>query len=126
MGKVKYILLRKTYNILSSGGVLPKHNYMLRIDSIKLVSLMHHLQEKLHLKVVCLHNFTITGHNFKILPVYESGVKALEGLFKTYKYALTEGEYPVVETTFNDILKLLTMHGESSRIVYILHKIMAW
>ena len=45
--------------------------------------------------------------------MYESGVKALEGLFKTYKYALTEGEYPVVETTFNDILKLLTMHGES-------------
>ena len=45
--------------------------------------------------------------------MYEHGDKVLEGVFKTYKGTLPEGEYPVVKSTFNDILKLLTMRGES-------------
>ena len=45
--------------------------------------------------------------------MYEHGDKVLEGVFKTYKDTLPEGEYPVVKSTFNDILKLLTMRGES-------------
>ena len=50
---------------------------------------------------------------FQILPVYEQGGKALAGVFKIYKDALLEGEDPVEEPTFNDIVKLLTMCGES-------------
>ena len=74
---------------------------------------MQHLQEKLQLKECHLRNVTITGLNFKNLPMYEPSGKALEGMFKTYKDALPEDEYPVREPTFNDILKLLIMHDES-------------
>ena len=34
-------------------------------------------------------------------------------MLKIYKDTLPEGEYPVGEPTFKDILKLLTMHGAS-------------
>ena len=40
IGRNKYTSLRKTYNIISSGGIFPKYNYMFRIDTIKVVSLM--------------------------------------------------------------------------------------
>ena len=56
MGKFKYASLRKTYNILSSRRNVPKYNYMFRIDTIKVVSLMQHMQEKLQLKSGRLHN----------------------------------------------------------------------
>ena len=77
MVKIEYTFLRKTYNILSSGGDFPKHNYTFFIDAIKVVSFMQNLQEKLQLKVGRLRNFTIAGHHFKILPVYDCGRKAL-------------------------------------------------
>ena len=50
---------------------------------------MQHLRGKLQLKEDHLHNVTIAGHNFRNLPGYERGVKALEGMLKTYKDALT-------------------------------------
>ena len=65
MGKVKHTLLQKTYNIISSGGDFPKHNYTLCIDAIKVVSLMHNLQEKIQLKAGRLRNVTISGHDLK-------------------------------------------------------------
>ena len=34
-------------------------------------------------------------------------------MFKTYNYALPEGEDPVEEPEFSDIVKLMTMCGES-------------
>ena len=74
--KEKYTLLRKTYDILSSGN-FPKYNYMFRIDTIKVVSLMQHMQEKLQLKSICLQNIAIAGQKIKNLPVYERGGKGL-------------------------------------------------
>ena len=43
--KVKYTSLRKTYNVLSSGGDFSNNNYTFHIDATKVVSLMQHLQE---------------------------------------------------------------------------------
>ena len=40
----EFTSLRKTYGILSSGGILPKYNYMFRIDTIIFISLMKHMQ----------------------------------------------------------------------------------
>ena len=74
---------------------------------------MQNLREKIQLKAGRLRNVTISGHNLKNLPVCERGSKALEVMFKTYKDALPEGEDPVGEPTLNDIVKLLTMCGES-------------
>ena len=47
MGKFKYALVQNTLNIVSYGGIFPKYNNMFRIDTIKVVSLMHHIQENL-------------------------------------------------------------------------------
>ena len=44
IGRNKYTSLRKTYDVLSSGGILPKYNYMFHIDTIKVISLMQHIQ----------------------------------------------------------------------------------
>ena len=41
--KDKYTSLRKTYNLISSGGNFPRYNYMFRIDTIKNFSLMQHM-----------------------------------------------------------------------------------
>ena len=82
IGNGKYTSLQKTYNILSSGGILKKYNYKFRIDTIKVVWLMYHMQEKLQLKADRLHNVTIAGQKFKNLPVYERGVKGLQSLLK--------------------------------------------
>ena len=59
-----------------------------------------------------LRSITIYGHNFNALPVYERGGNSIEGMFKTYNDALPEGEYPVGEPSFNDIVKLLKMRGD--------------
>ena len=48
-GKEKYILLRKTYDIISSGGNLTKYNHTFCIDTIKFVSLMQLIQKYLQL-----------------------------------------------------------------------------
>ena len=44
---------------------------------------------------------------------HERGVKELESMCNTYKDSLSEGGEPVVKPTFNDIVKLLTICGES-------------
>ena len=113
IGENKYTSLRKTYGILSSGRIFPKHNYMLRIDKIKIFLLMQYIQEKLQLKAGRLQNVTITGHKFKYIPVYECGSKGIRSLFKEYQDSLLEDEGSIVFTTFCDIFKLVTMCGES-------------
>ena len=45
--------------------------------------------------------------------MYEHGGKALEGKLKTYRGVLLEDEDPVGEPTFNDIVNLLKMCGDS-------------
>ena len=49
MRRVKYYLLRKKYNIVSSGGNLTKYNHTFCIDTIKFVSLMQLIQKYLQL-----------------------------------------------------------------------------
>ena len=44
IGRKKYTSLRKTYYVLSYGGVFPKNNYTFCIDTIKFVSLMQNTQ----------------------------------------------------------------------------------
>ena len=74
---------------------------------------MQYLREKLQMKAGRLRNVTIAGHSFEDSPVYERDGKALEGMFKTYMNALPDGDDILGEPTLNDIVKLLTMHGES-------------
>ena len=61
IGKEIFDSLCNSYKVLASGGIFTKHKYMFRIDASKMVSLMHNLQENLHLKSCCLHNVTIAG-----------------------------------------------------------------
>ena len=82
IGINKHNLLRKTYNVISSGGILTKYNYIFCIYAITVFSLIHKTQEKLQLKSVYLLNFTIAGHKFKNIPAYERGGKFIQGLFK--------------------------------------------
>ena len=53
---------------------------------------MQHMKENLQLKAGHLRNFTIAGHHFKNLPVYERGGKVLQCLFKEYYDSLPEVE----------------------------------
>ena len=85
MGKIKYALLQNTFNIISSGGPLSKYNYMFHIDTIKVVSLMQHIQENLQLKAGLSRYFIIACHNFKNIPVYERAGKRIRLLFKEYQ-----------------------------------------
>ena len=71
IGRKTYTSLRKTYNVLSYGGIFTKYNYISCIDTIKYVSLMHHIQENLQLKAGRLRNVTIAGNKFNNIPVYE-------------------------------------------------------
>ena len=66
IGRRKYTSLRKTYDVLSSGGIFPKYNYMFRIDTIKVILLIQHIQKNLQLKASHLRNVTIAGHKFKV------------------------------------------------------------
>ena len=75
IGRNKYTSLRNTYGVLSSGGIFPKYNYMFRIDTIKVISLMQHIQSNRQLKAGRLRNITIACHKFKNIPLYEHGVK---------------------------------------------------
>ena len=78
---------------------------------------MQYLRENILMKAGRLRTITIAGHNFKVLPVYDRGGKSLEGMFKTYNDALPEGQYPMGEPSFNDIVKLLTMRDESKYVL---------
>ena len=79
------------------------------------------MQEKLHLKSVSLRNVTIDGHKFKNIPVYERGGKGLRSLFNKYQDSLPEIECSVGFGIFHDIVKLLTMCGESKSGLYTYH-----
>ena len=77
IGRNKYTSLRKTYDVLSSGDIFPKYNHIFQIDTIKVVSFMQHIKEKLQLKAGRLRNVTIAGYKFKNIPVYERGGKCI-------------------------------------------------
>ena len=87
IGENKYTSLRKACVIISSGGIFPKYNYMFFIDTIKVVSLLQHIQENLQLKAGHLHNVAIAGHKIKYIPVYERCGKGIQGSFKEYQDA---------------------------------------
>ena len=74
---------------------------------------MQHIQDKFQLKAGCLRNVTISGHIFKNIPVYKRFGKFIRSLFKEYQYSLPEEEVLIGYATFQDIVKLLTMHSES-------------
>ena len=58
---------------------------MFHIDTIKVISLMHNIQENLQLKASRLRNFTISDQKFNNIPVYESGGKCIRSLFKNIR-----------------------------------------
>ena len=74
---------------------------------------MQILQKLIQMKAGRLCNVTKAGLNFQNVPVYELGSKALEVMFKTYSYELSEGENPLCEPTPNGTVKPLAMGGES-------------
>ena len=86
---------------------------MFCIDTIKVISLIQHIQEHLQLKSGCLRNITIACHKFKNIPVFERGGKCIQSLFKEYQDALPENEGSIGFSTFHDIVKLLNLRGES-------------
>ena len=65
-----------------------------------------------------MHNITIAGQKFKNLPVYEHYGKVLQSFSKEYQDSLPEGKGSARFGIFNDIIKLLTMHGESKYGLY--------
>ena len=66
----------------------PNYNYMFRIDTIKIILLMQHIQENLQLKAGRLRNVTIAGNKLKNLPVYERGGKVLKSWWEFSKVQL--------------------------------------
>ena len=80
-----YTLLLNTYDALSSITIFPKCNYIFHIDTINVVSLMQHIQEKLQLKAGRLHNVTISGHKLKKIPVYECGGRCIRFFLKNIR-----------------------------------------
>ena len=70
IGRKQYTSLQKTFNVISSGGIFPKYNYIFRIDTIKYVLLMQHTHEIIQLKAGRLRNVTIAGNKFNNIPVY--------------------------------------------------------
>ena len=86
---------------------------MFHIDTIKVISLIHNIQENRQLKAGRLRNFTIACNKFKYTPVYECGGKFIWSLFKEYKDALPEDKGSIGLANFHDIVKLLTLRGES-------------
>ena len=61
---------------------------MFCIEKIKVVSLIHYIQEKLQLEAGRLRNVNISGQKFKYICMYERGGKGIQSLFKSYQYAL--------------------------------------
>ena len=90
MGRIKYDSLRNTFNVLSPGGNFSKYNHMFCIDKIKVVLLIHHIQENLQSKACRLRNGIIAGLKFKNIHVYERVGKGMRFLFKEYQDSLPE------------------------------------
>ena len=74
---------------------------------------MQHIKQHIQFKAGRLRNITIYGQKFKIIPIYERDDKCIRSFCKEYQYALPEEEGSIVFTTFNDIVKILTVCGES-------------
>ena len=91
---------------------------MFHIDTIKVVSLMQHIQENIHFKAGHLRNITVAGQKFKNIPVYERGGKGIQFFLKEYQNSLPEEEGSVGFQNFHDIVELLIMRGESKSILY--------
>ena len=80
--------------------------------------MLQHIQENLQLKADRLRNVTIAGHKLKYIPVYECCGKGIHVFFKEYHDAPPEDEGSIGFTNFHDIVKLLTMRGESKYGLY--------
>lgn len=111
MGKVKFASLRQTYNVLSDGLELPKHDYTYRVDATKIASSMQFLQSALQLKRGYTRDVTVAGHLFQNIHVSEREGKTCDELFLAYKSAV-DSSLTVGNPTFKDILKLLIKLGE--------------
>ena len=61
---------------------------MFFIETIKVVSLINYIQEKLQLEADRLCNVTIAGKKFEYICMYERGGKGIKSLFKSYQYAI--------------------------------------
>ena len=81
----------------------------------------------LQLKYGRLRNVTIACHKFKNRPVYERCGKCIQSLFKEYQDALPENECSIGFPNFHDIVKLLTLRGESKSglSTYYINSVMA-
>ena len=55
---------------------------MFHIETIKVVSLIQHIQENLQLKAGRLRNVTIASQKLKYIRMYERGGKGIQSLFK--------------------------------------------
>ena len=78
---------------------------------------MQHTQENIQLKAGSLRNVTIDYQKFKNIPDYERGGKCIQSLFKVYQDALPEDLRSIGFSTFHDIVKLLTISGESNAVL---------
>ena len=111
MGEEKFASLRKTFEVLRRGEMLPKHNYTFRVDGLKLATAISYLQDHLQVKPGALRNVRMDGYTFKSVPVYERGGKTKEDLYKAYKGVT--GDSSIGRDTFYDLLVLLSKKGEA-------------
>ena len=88
-------------------------DYIFHIDTIKVVSFIQNIHEKLQFKYGSLRIVTIYGQKFKNIHVYEREEKFIRSLFKVYQDELPEDEDSILFATFNDIVRLLTMLDDS-------------
>ena len=80
----------------------------------------------LQLKYGRSRNVTIACHKFKNRPVYERCGKCIRSLFKEYQDALSENECSIGFPNFHDIVKLLTLRGESKSGLSTYYIILSW
>ena len=113
MGKLKFSSLRKTYDRLSNGLDVPKHDYSFRIDPGKLSHALSFLQTSLEMKPGTLRNVHVAGHLFKDMHVYDRGEHSFEYLLNTYINAYPNVDERVGKHTFHDLIKLMTKCGEA-------------
>ena len=78
---------------------------------------MQHTQENIQLKAGSLRNVIIDDQKFKNIPYYERGGKCIQSLFKAYQDALPEDLRSIGFSTLRDIVKLLTIRGESNYVL---------
>lgn len=82
MGSDEFMSLRKTYNVLTQGKELPKHNYTFRVDTAKLQGVIEFLSETLNMKPGMTIRKSLLEHKFKNLFLYERGGIRVKKLFE--------------------------------------------